>query len=110
MGMSETSDNIQIKIQMLNASQEHPASSINPFQTIEDRDVHCTFKAKKESQNVKHGCIRDQSPLQNQDQDTNPQAEYSKVPSHDLEAMDIICIFKIKIESHNFEHGCIKHQ
>ena len=59
-GISETSDNIQIKIKMPNSSQEPPAFSKSPKKDLKDMDVLCTFKIKIESQNSHHGCIKDQ--------------------------------------------------
>ena len=60
MGESKTSDYIQVKIKMLNPSQEPPASSKAPNEDLKDMDVLCTFKIKIESQNFDHGCIKDQ--------------------------------------------------
>ena len=60
MAVSKTSDHIQIKIKMSNPSQEPPASSKAPNQDLMDIDVLCTFKIKIESQNLDHGCIKDQ--------------------------------------------------
>ena len=59
MGMSESSDHIQIKIKMSNPSQELPASSKAPNDDLKDIDVLCTFKIKVESRNLHHGCIKD---------------------------------------------------
>ena len=60
MGVSRTSDSIQIKIKMTNPSQEPPPSSKAPPQDLCDMGVLCTFKIKMESKNSKHGCINDQ--------------------------------------------------
>ena len=49
MGVSETSDHIQINIKMPNPSQEPPASSKAPNEDLKDMDVLCTFKIKIES-------------------------------------------------------------
>ena len=43
MGVSKTSDHIQIKINMPNSSQEPPASSKVPNEDVKDLDVLCTF-------------------------------------------------------------------
>ena len=59
MGVSKTSDHIQIKIRMPNPSQEPPASSKAPNEDLKDMDVLCTFKIKIESQNLDHGFIND---------------------------------------------------
>ena len=79
MSLSKTSDHIQIEIKMLNPSQEPPASSKTPNQDLKDMDVLCTFKIKIESQNSDHGCIKDQWPYPNQDQDAKPQSGTSSV-------------------------------
>ena len=59
-GYIKTSDNIQIKIKMRNPSQEPPESSKCPNENVKDIDVLCTFKMKRESQNLDHGSITDQ--------------------------------------------------
>ena len=60
MGISKNNDHIQIKIKVPNPSQEPPASSKAPNEYLKDVDVLCTFKIKIESQNLDHGCIKDQ--------------------------------------------------
>ena len=50
MGVSKTSDQIQIKIKMSNSSQEPPASSKSKNCDLKDMDVLCTFKIKIEGQ------------------------------------------------------------
>jgi len=60
MSAWNTSDHIQIKIQMQNRSQEPPVLSKTPNQDLNDMDVLCTFKIKIERQNLEHGCIRGQ--------------------------------------------------
>ena len=69
MAVSKISDHIQIKIKMLNPSQEPPASSKAPKDEFEDMDVLCTFKIKIESLNLDNGCIKDKWPYPNRDQD-----------------------------------------
>ena len=59
---TETSDHIQIKINMPNSSQKPPVSSKALNLDLKDMDVFCTFKIKIESQNSEHGCIEDQQP------------------------------------------------
>ena len=73
MVVSNTSDHIQIKIKMPNPSQEPPASSKAQNEDLKDMDVLCTFKIKKESQNVDHGYIKGKLPYPNQDQDAKTQ-------------------------------------
>ena len=131
MVLSKTNDHIQIKIKMLNPSQEPPASSKAPDEDLKDMDILCTFKIKIQNQNSDHGCIKDQWPYQNQDKTTkieimdvskasdhfqikikmlNPSQEpplSSKAPNGDLKDKDVLCTFKIKIERKNLDHGCI---
>ena len=98
-------------IKSLNQSQYPPVSSKAQNQDLNDMDVLCTFKIKKESQNLGYGFIKDQWPNQNQDQDANPSQEppaSSKAPNEHLKDMDVLCTFKIKIESQNSEQWCIK--
>ena len=79
MVASQTSEYIEIKIKKPNPSQEPPASSKAPNEDLKDMDVLCTFKIKIESQNSDHGCIKDQWPYPNQDQDSKPQSGTSSV-------------------------------
>ena len=58
--LPKASDHIEIKMKMPNPSQEPPAFSKTPNEDLKDMDVLCTFKIKKESQNLDHGCIKDQ--------------------------------------------------
>ena len=46
MGLSKTSDNIQIKIKMHNPSQEYPASTKAPNPDLKDKGILCIFKIK----------------------------------------------------------------
>ena len=73
IGISKTSDHIQIKIKMPNPSQEPPDPTKAPNQNFKDMDVLCTFKIKIESQHSESRCIKDQWLYPNQDQDTKPQ-------------------------------------
>ena len=101
MGEAKTRDHIQINIRMK-----------TPNQDLKDMDVLGTFKIKIESQNLDHGCIKDQWPYPNQDQDAKPQSETSNVlqsPNDDIKDMDVLCI-KVKLESQNLDHWYIKDQ
>ena len=60
MGVSKTSDYIQIKIKMPNPSQEPPAPSKAPNEDLKDMDGLYTLKIEKESQNLDHEYIKDQ--------------------------------------------------
>ena len=60
MGVTKTSDYIQIKIKIPKTSQKPPASSKAKNPDVKDIDELCTFKIKIESQNLDHGCIKDQ--------------------------------------------------
>ena len=60
MGVSKTSEYIQIKIKMNNLSQKPPVSSIAPNQDLKDMDVLCTYKFNIKSQNLEHGRTKDQ--------------------------------------------------
>ena len=55
MGISKTSDNIQVKIKMPNSNQEPRASSKAQSQDLEDMDLLCNYKIKIESQYSKPG-------------------------------------------------------
>ena len=90
MGISKTSDHIQIKIKMPNPSEEPPASSKAPNQDLKDMDVLCTFKIKIESQNFEHGCIKDQRPYANQDANAKPQSEMSSVLQSNLASIQFV--------------------
>ena len=69
MSVSKTSDPIQIKIKMLNPSQEPPAPTKPPNKDLKDMDVLGNFKIKTESRNLEYRGIKDQWPYPNQDQD-----------------------------------------
>ena len=113
MGVSKTSDHIQIKIKTPNHSHQPPASPKAPNEDWKDMDVPCTFKIKIESQNLDHEYIKDQWPYPNQDQDAKPSPEpsvSSKAPNEDLRDMDVPCTFKIKKKSQNLDYGYMKNQ
>ena len=79
MGVSKAGDHIQIKIKMPNPSQEPPASSKAPNEDLKDMDVLCTFKIKIESQNLDHGCTKDQQFYANQEKDVKHHSGTSSV-------------------------------
>ena len=60
MGVPKNSDHIKIKMEIPNPSQEPPVSSKAPNEDLKDMDVLCTFKIKRESQNLEDGFIKDQ--------------------------------------------------
>ena len=49
MGVSKSSDHLQIKIKMQNPSEEIPLPSKAPNEDLKDLDVLCIFKIKIES-------------------------------------------------------------
>ena len=105
MGISKTSDHIQIKIMMPNPSQDPPASSKAPNEDLKDMDVLCTFKIKIESKNLDHGISKTSDYIQIKIKMLKPSQEplaSSKVPNEDLKDMDVLYTFKIKIESQNW--------
>ena len=112
MGVSKTSDHIQIKISMLNPSQKPQASYKTPNEDLKDMDVHCTFKTKKESKNQIVGVSKTSDHIKINIKMPNFSQELSgsEALSEDLMDMDVLCTFKSKIESQNLEHGCIKDQ
>ena len=74
MGISKTSDHIQIKIKMPNPSQEPQASPKAQNQDFKDMAVLCSFEIKIESRHSEHGLTTDQWSYPNQDQDAKPQS------------------------------------
>ena len=80
-GVSKTSDHIQIKIKTCISGQEHPGSSKDQNQNLKSMDALYTSKIKIESQNSEVGCIKDQWPYQNQDQDAKPKSGTSSILS-----------------------------
>ena len=113
MGVSKTSDHIQIKIKMPNPSQEPPASSKASNEDLKDMDVLYTFKIKIESQHFDHQYFKDHWPYPNQDQDGNPQSGISSIlqgPKSGLKEHGCSLHLQIKVETQNLEQGCIKDQ
>merc|ERR1711954_441966 len=114
MGISKTSDHVQIKIKMPNSSQEPQTSSKAPNEDFEDMDVLCTLKIKRERAKIQimgksktsdHIQIKIKMPNPNQEPPASSQAQ-----NDDLQDMDVLCTFKIKIESRNSDPGLIKNQ
>ena len=102
MGVSKTSDHIQIKIKMPNPSQEPLASSTSPKWGLKEMNVLCTLKIKIESNNSECWCKNTSDHIQIMIKMPNPSQEpqtSSKAPNQDLKDMDVLCDFKIKIES-----------
>ena len=79
MGISKTSDHIQIKIKMTNSRQEPPVSSKDPNEELKDMDFLCTFKIKIESRNLDYEYYKNQWPYPNQYQDIKTQSGTSSV-------------------------------
>ena len=86
IGVSNTSNHIQIMIKMPKPGQEYPASSKAPNEDLKDMDVLCTFKIKIESQNSDLWYIKDHWPYPSQDQDANPKS-------------GVLCTSEVKIDS-----------
>ena len=55
------------------------ASTQDPNQDLKDMDVLRTFKIKIESQISEYGCIKDQWPYPNEDQDAKPESRTSSI-------------------------------
>ena len=113
MGVSWTHDHVHIMVKMQNPSQEFPVPIKAPNQDLKDMDVLCTFKVKIESQNSKHGCIKDQWPHPNENKDAKPQSGTSsphKSPKSGHKRHGCSLHPQFKIESQNLELGCIKDQ
>ena len=96
------------------AKPQSGTSSIlqSPKQDLKHIDVLCTFKIKIESKNSDHGCVKDQWPYPNQDQDAKPQSATSRIlqgPKLGLKGHGYsLHLKKIKIESKNSQQGYIK--
>ena len=83
---------------MPNPSQEPPASSKDPNEDLKDMDVLYTLKIKIESQYLDYGCIKDQWPYQNQDQNASQEhTASSKAQNEDSKGIDVFWALKIKI-------------
>ena len=72
--VSKTIEHIIIKIEITNTSQEPLASSKAPNEDLKGMGVLWAFKIKRDSQNLEHGCIKDQWPYPTQDQNAKPQS------------------------------------
>ena len=80
IGVSKTSDHIQIKLKMPNPSQETPASSKAPNEDFKDMDILCTLKIKIDTLNWDNWCVKYKWPYLNQDQDAKSQSGTSINP------------------------------
>ena len=112
MGVSRTSDHIQIKIKMPNPSHELPVSSKSLSQNLNDMEV---LYFQNQDREKKCGTWVYQTPvtISRSDQDAKHQSGTSspkKAPNQDLKDMDVLCAFKVKIESQNSAYGCTKEQ
>ena len=113
MGVSKTSDHIQIKIQMPNPSKEPPISSKALTQDLKDVVDFCAFKIMIEKQNWDMGASKMSDHIQIKIKIPSPtqeSPESSKAPNEDFMDMDVLCTFKIKKESQNSDYGYIKDQ
>ena len=95
IGISKTSDHIQIRIKMPNPCQEPQASSKAPNEDLKDMDVLCQRPVT-----ISKSRSRSQPPSGT----TTP----NKIPNQDLKDMDVLCTFEIKIEGQNSEQQLSK--
>ena len=79
MGLSKTSDHVQIKIKMPNLSEEPPVSSKAPNEDLKTMDVLCTFKIMIKSLNSDQGYIKNQWPYPNQESSQEPPGFWSRI-------------------------------
>ena len=100
MAVSKTSDHIQIKIKMLNPSQDPPALTKAPNQDSKDINDLCTL----ESQNLDLWCIKIKIKMTISIKEP---LTLSKAPNQDSKDIAALCTLKIKNESQNLEHGSI---
>ena len=118
MGVSKTSDHIQMKIKIQYSSQEHPASSKALNQDFKCRDVLCIFNIKIKSRNLEHGSpmmgvSKTSDHIQVKVKMSNPSKETpasSKAPNQEFKDIYVLYNFKIKEEIANSEHGSTKDQ
>ena len=110
---SPNSEHIKIKIKMPNPSQDSPAPTIAPNQDLKDIDVLYTFKIKIESQNSEYGCIKDQWPYPNEDQDAESQSGTFSILQRSISGLighGWSLHLEMRITIQNLEYGCIKDQ
>ena len=79
MGVSNSSDHIQIRIKMSNCSQEPSAASEAPNQDLKHMNDFCTFKIKIDSQNWEYGCNKEKYPYSKYDPYFKPQSGTSSI-------------------------------
>ena len=102
MGISKTSDHIQIKIKMPNPNQEPPASSKAQNLDFKEMEVLCTFKIQIEKKNQDMGIAKSSVNIQIKIKTPKQSQEHPvsfKAPNKDLKDMDVLCTFKIKVVS-----------
>ena len=93
MGVSKTSDHIEIRIKMQNPTQEHPASSKVPNQDFKDMDSLCTFKIKIGKiwiMSVLKTSVHIQIKIKMPNHSQEPPASF-KAPHQDFKDMDVLC-------------------
>ena len=113
MGISKTSDHIQIKIKMPNPSQEPPASYKAKNYDLKGTDFLFTFKSRLRAKIRIMGVSKTSDHIQIKIKMPKPSQEprmSSKAQNEDLKDMDVLCTFNIKIQSQNLDYGYIKDQ
>ena len=114
MGVSKTSDHIQIKIKMQNPGQEPPTSSKAPNDDLKEMDVLCNFKIKIDSTKILNKAISKTSghiqikikmPYLRKEPPVS-----SKAPNQDLNYIYVLFTFKIQIKRQNLVTGCTNNQ
>ena len=102
IGKSKTSDHIQIKIKMLNPSQEPPVSSKAPNKVLRRWMFFAPSNSRQRAKNWIIGVSKTSDHIQIKIRMQNPTQGppvFSNAPNQDLKDIDVLCTFKIKIES-----------
>ena len=104
IGVSKTSDPIQIKFKIPNPYQEPPASSKDKNQNLKDMDVVCILKSRWRAKIWNLVVSKTNDPIQILVKMPNPSQgplASSKAKNQDLKDMNFLCTFIIKIKRGN---------